>query len=209
MSPLSRGRSCRLTCLSDDLSFIGVGAQATLGTSRFYQKIYVRKISKIPECYMIFARNIPEFYMINARKYFSPFFFWGGGGGHVSPLPPYPTPMLSFVVNFTGMTRFPRPGRPLDEPLLLCAQSFRLQNFQHFHSDRSHYRPTSTEPSSRRFKLVVAGHRWNFRFANRFLPCDAVCTVSVIVILSVRPSVCPSVCLSHSWTVSTWFDLRS
>jgi len=42
-----------------------------------------------------------------------------------------------------------------------------------------------------------------------FLPCDAVCTVSVIVILSVRPSVCLSVCLSHSWTVSTWFDLRS
>jgi len=26
---------------------------------------------------------------------------------------------------------------------------------------------------------------------------------------SVRPSVRPSVCLSHSWTVSTWFDLRS
>ena len=25
----------------------------------------------------------------------------------------------------------------------------------------------------------------------------------------VRPSVRPSVCLSHSWTVSTWFDLRS
>jgi len=42
-----------------------------------------------------------------------------------------------------------------------------------------------------------------------FLPCDAVCTVSVIVILSVRPSVSLSVCLSHSWTVSTWFDLRS
>ena len=38
-----------------------------------------------------------------------------------------------------------------------------------------------------------------------FLPCDAVCTVSVIVILSVRLSVC----LSHSWTVSTWFDLQS
>jgi len=35
-----------------------------------------------------------------------------------------------------------------------------------------------------------------------FLPCDALrCTVFVIVILSV--------CLSHSWTVSTWFDLRS
>ena len=26
---------------------------------------------------------------------------------------------------------------------------------------------------------------------------------------SVCPSVRPSVCLSHSWTVSTWFDLRS
>jgi len=39
-----------------------------------------------------------------------------------------------------------------------------------------------------------------------FLPCDAMrCTVSVIVILSVRPSVR----LSHSWTVSTRFDLRS
>ena len=47
-----------------------------------------------------------------------------------------------------------------------------------------------------------------------FLPCDAMrSTVLVIVILSVRPSVCLSVCLSvrlsHSWTVSTWFDLRS
>ena len=42
-----------------------------------------------------------------------------------------------------------------------------------------------------------------------FLPCDAVCTVSVIVILSVRPSIHLSVCLSHSWPVSTRFDLRS
>jgi len=39
-----------------------------------------------------------------------------------------------------------------------------------------------------------------------FLPCDAMrCTVSVIVILSVRLSFR----LSHSCTVSTWFDLRS
>jgi len=35
-----------------------------------------------------------------------------------------------------------------------------------------------------------------------FLLCDAMrCTVFAIVILSV--------CLSHLWTVSTWFDLRS
>ena len=39
-----------------------------------------------------------------------------------------------------------------------------------------------------------------------FLPCDAMrSTVLVIVILSVRPSVR----LSHSCTVSTWFELRS
>ena len=39
-----------------------------------------------------------------------------------------------------------------------------------------------------------------------FLPCDALrCTVFVIVILSVSLSVR----LSHSWTVPTWFDLRS
>jgi len=38
-----------------------------------------------------------------------------------------------------------------------------------------------------------------------FLPCDALrCTVFGIVILTVRLSVR----LSHSWTVSTWFDLR-
>ena len=38
------------------------------------------------------------------------------------------------------------------------------------------------------------------------LPCDAMhCTILVIVILPVRLSVC----LSHSCTVSTWFDLRS
>ena len=41
----------------------------------------------------------------------------------------------------------------------------------------------------------------------RFLPCDAMrCTVLVIVILSVRLSVRPSVTLV---TVSTWFELRS
>ena len=40
----------------------------------------------------------------------------------------------------------------------------------------------------------------------QFLPCDALCcTVFVIVILFV----CLSIRLSHSWTVSTWFDLRS
>jgi len=63
------------------------------------------------------------------------------------------------------------------------------------------------------------GNAWRARHDNNkqqvgngglltFLPCDALrCTVLVIVILSVSLSVRPSVC--HSWTVSTWFDLRS
>jgi len=45
--------------------------------------IFARKINKIPEFYIIFARKIPEFYIIIARKIFSPIL-----GGHVPPLPP-------------------------------------------------------------------------------------------------------------------------
>ena len=48
--------------------------------------IFARKINKIPEFYMIFAPKMPEFYIIIARKYFSRFFFLGGG--HVPSLPP-------------------------------------------------------------------------------------------------------------------------
>jgi len=45
--------------------------------------------------------------------------------------------------------------------------------------------------------LVVAAVILNFKFYCKFLPYDAMrCTVSVIVILSVCPSVRPSVCLS-------------
>ena len=34
--------------------------------------IFARKINKIPQFYMIFARKIPEFYIIIARKIFFP-----------------------------------------------------------------------------------------------------------------------------------------
>ena len=44
--------------------------------------IFARKIYKIPEFYMIFARKMPEFYIIIARKIFFPNF-----GGHVPPAP--------------------------------------------------------------------------------------------------------------------------
>ena len=40
------------------------------------------KIKKIPELYMIFARNMPKFYMILASKIFFPNF---GGGAHMPP----------------------------------------------------------------------------------------------------------------------------
>jgi len=54
-----------------------------------------RKINKIPELYMIFARKMPDCYII-ARKIFSRFFFLGGG--HVSHYLPF-TPPSSPVSN--------------------------------------------------------------------------------------------------------------
>jgi len=45
--------------------------------------IFARKIYKIPEFYMIFARKMPEFYIIIARKIFFPNF-----RGARAPLPP-------------------------------------------------------------------------------------------------------------------------
>jgi len=45
--------------------------------------IFARKIHKIPEFYMIFARKMPEFYIIIARKKF----FSRILGGHVPPSP--------------------------------------------------------------------------------------------------------------------------
>ena len=52
--------------------------------------ILARKIYKIPEFYMIFARKMPEFYIIIARKIFFPEII----RGHVPPCPPFPTPMF-------------------------------------------------------------------------------------------------------------------
>jgi len=49
--------------------------------------IFARKIYKIPEFYMIFARKMPEFYVIIARKNIFPRIL----GGHV---PPPPSPRL-------------------------------------------------------------------------------------------------------------------
>jgi len=45
--------------------------------------IFARKIDKIPEFYMIFARKMPEFYILIAIKIFFPNF-----RGHVPSLPP-------------------------------------------------------------------------------------------------------------------------
>ena len=46
--------------------------------------IFARKINKVLEFYMIFARKMPKFYAINARKiFFSKF-------GVCAPLPPPP-----------------------------------------------------------------------------------------------------------------------
>jgi len=45
--------------------------------------IFDRKINKIPELYMIFARKMPEFYTIISQKNIFPEFLWA------------PTPMLN------------------------------------------------------------------------------------------------------------------
>jgi len=47
--------------------------------------IHARKIYKIPEFYMIFARKMPEFYIKSARKIFSPNF--RGARAPPAPLP--------------------------------------------------------------------------------------------------------------------------
>ena len=52
--------------------------------------ICARKIYKIPEFCMIFARKVPEFYIIIARKIFSRIL---GGTCPPPPCPPSPTPM--------------------------------------------------------------------------------------------------------------------
>jgi len=48
--------------------------------------IFARKIYKIPEFYMIFARKMPEFYIIIARKIFSRIL---GGGARVKNMYAY------------------------------------------------------------------------------------------------------------------------
>jgi len=47
--------------------------------------IFARKIDKIPDVYIIFARKIPEFYILIARKLFFPIYL--GGGWTPPPLP--------------------------------------------------------------------------------------------------------------------------
>ena len=62
------------------------------------------------------------------------------------------------------------------------------------------------------FRSTVFPHMRNaldFYHATLCVATLCVARSLIIVILSVRPSVCLSVRLSHSWTVSTWFDLPS
>ena len=56
--------------------------------------IFARKIYKIPELYMIFARKMPEFYIIIARKYFFPNFRGARAPLPPPPCTPSPMPML-------------------------------------------------------------------------------------------------------------------
>jgi len=68
---------------------------------------FARKIYKIPEFDIIFARRIPEFYVIIVRKIFSPNF--RGARAPTLPVPPPPTPMLIMVTvcNVIASCRLP------------------------------------------------------------------------------------------------------
>ena len=57
---------------------------------------FARKIYKIPEFYMIFARKMPEFYIIIAPKIFFPYFRMAR-----APCPPFPTPMAACYISET------------------------------------------------------------------------------------------------------------
>ena len=59
--------------------------ESTLGGKTFLPEKYVLKINKMPEVYIIIARKI-----------FSRFFFFWGGGARVPQLPS-PTPMVQFT----------------------------------------------------------------------------------------------------------------
>ena len=60
--------------------------------------IFARKIYKIPEFYMIFARKMPEFYVIIARKIFCPNF----RGARAPPAPvSYAYGLINALINRT------------------------------------------------------------------------------------------------------------
>jgi len=59
-----------MCALWQSIGFIGVGAQSTLGARHFTRKYMHEKLTKCPN-FTIFARKInkiPEFYMICARE---------------------------------------------------------------------------------------------------------------------------------------------
>ena len=70
---------------------------------------FVRKINKIPKFCMIFSRKVPEFYMKIARKIFSRFsFFWGGGSTSPRLYPPSPTSMQRCYMSMQAIWRLLR-----------------------------------------------------------------------------------------------------
>jgi len=85
----------KLLCLFNHVAVIGVGAQSTLGGTKFLPEKCVLKISKMR-----------EFYIIIAGKYFSRIL----GGRHV-PLPPSPTPMVAVLARYSLSPR--RDRQPL------------------------------------------------------------------------------------------------
>jgi len=102
------------------------------------------------------------------------------------------TYLLTYLPNYLlfGLSKIEQYNHCTYQPLCLFARCT-LECFSCYSDLHETTRIISTNNRS----LTCCLHEKNI---GTFLPCDAVCTVSVIVILSVRPSVylsvCPSVC---------------
>ena len=156
-----------------------------------------KKLSKYPNFYDIcpknqlnsrilhdFTRKMPEFYVIIARKIFSRFFFWGGG--HVPPYPQYPTSMPTFrrlAVNRVAYNYV----YELATVLVNCPVSN--------DRDEVHEDCTCIACSNNDLYLILCAV-----FARDAVAKRGTCYGNFNL------SVCLSVCLSHSTTVSRWLQ---
>jgi len=104
--------------MSPLVPIIGVGGQSTLGQYILPEKNMHKKINKLPEFCMLFARKVNKMsacYIIFVRQIFFPDFTFFFGGGHMPPLlclccPPFLRPSLVRTATASGAGGAPVSG---------------------------------------------------------------------------------------------------